>query len=199
MSKVASALSVITAPLFWLNACSGLIGGVWLIVLGEWGDVFWAIVVSFLAKYLISFILMIPVAIMLPGAFLIKKGFIGKVLSFPFLILSNASTWLIVGFWGLFVFNFALGEVGNNSEIPYLLIAYGVSVNTWFFMASREDNQEQYAFLLLASQLSAAFLLIALGLLEISLIKIITIYSAIFIVGFVLQIVLGLVELRHMK
>jgi len=191
MSKIAITISVLTAPLVLLNLLSGLIGGVWLIVLGEWGDALWAIVVSYFSTYLISLILMIPLAILLPTTFLLNKGFIGKVLSFPFQLLSGISTWLIVGFWGLFVFYTALGAVGNNPAMPYLLIAYGISVGTWGFMSSKEDSPEQYAFLLLASQLSSVFLLVTLGLLEISITKIVTIYFAILLSGFVLQIITG--------
>ena len=195
MSKIAMAISILTIPLVGLNLLAGLIGGVWLIVLGEWGDALWAIVVTYFSTYLISLILMIPLAMLLPAAFLLNKGFIGKVLSFPFQLLSSISTWLIVGFWGLFVFSTALGAVGDNPVMPYLLIAYGISVGTWGFMASKEGDSEQYAFLLLASQLSSAFLLIALGLLDIAFIKMITIYFAILLSGFVLQIITGFSQL----
>ena len=199
MSKIAITLLAITMPLALIGPFLGVIGGVWLMVLGEWSDVLWAIGAAVLAQYLISFILMIPIAIMLPADFLIKKGSIGKVLGYPFLLLSSISTWLIAGLWGLFLFDTALSFVGDNSDMPYLLIAYGMSVGTWVVMASAEDDSEQYSLLLIATRLSSIFLLIALGLMSMPFLKMITIYSAIFIVGFALQIVLGLVELRHIK
>ena len=196
MSKILSLMSVFTFPLSLLNAFAGTVGVLWLVMLGEWGDIFFAIVATFLSSLLVSWVLMIPIAIMLPAAFLVKKGLIGKVLAFPFQLISSISIWVIIGLWGIFIFNTALSEVGNNPEMPYLLIAYSVSVGTWSFMASAEDNPEQYTLLLLTSQLGAGFLLIALGFIYISVIKLITIYLSIFLIGFIIQIITGLTNSR---
>ena len=87
-------ITVLTVPLALLNFSSGIIGAGWLFfVYGEWYAPLYAFIVSLVAPFALSFPLMLSLIFAIPAIYLIKKGFFGKVIGFPFLVLSGLVTW----------------------------------------------------------------------------------------------------------
>ena len=193
--------TVLIIPLYFINLSSGVIGGLWLIfIYGNWGTPLFSFGVSMIAPFVLSFPLMISLIFAIPAFYVYSKlGIIGKLLSFPLMILSGLTSWIIFSFWGLFVFSYAIGLSGINSPdfIPHLLIAYSVSVSPWQYMASKEPRDNYGIILPLTfTQVGAATNLVLIGFFSIDLVIAGLIYLGVMLFGFIVSLASGFIGLK---
>lgn len=122
--------AVIVFPLAILNGLGGLVGGIWLLTLGQWQLVLAGFAWAGLAPFLLSILLMPGIGLAALGAN--TRGpaaFLSELLSI---------TWvgcLMVGLAAL-IFDFALGATrgSGNEPLPFLLLAYGAATSPWVAM-----------------------------------------------------------------
>lgn len=129
-------ISILSLPIIILNILGGIIGGIWLMILGEWNLVFYAILSLICSTFIIS----LALSPSLLFAFFLTKAIENKnfVLVYIMGILNNIWTYLVMTIWsaGSFFFVLTYYEVGNIW--PYLLIGYSISTGPFAYMASKE-------------------------------------------------------------
>jgi hypothetical protein len=198
-----SLTTLLSLPLTLLNFGAGIVGALWLIIsYSNWETPLLAFGVSMIAPFALAFPLMIPIIFGIPAMYLMEKGFLGKILGFPFFILAGLATWSIFTIWGMYVFDYAVKLSGINSPdlFPHLLIAYSLATSPWAYMASKEPPENNSVwFPLFFTQIAAATNIYTIGITNYNPMKVVITYIGIMLVGFVISILIGGVELKNFK
>jgi len=129
--------AIIAVPMFILNSLAGLIGGAWLLWLGEWQLVVASVLLTISAPLWISILLIPGVVFAAPGLAAIEKGHItiGVILA----ALSAFWTYTIVTAWCLAAFSYVPTFGSPNQPIsPFLLFGYATATGPWAVMAQKE-------------------------------------------------------------
>jgi len=132
-------ISIIATIVIVLNFLSGIVGGIWLAILGHWGSIGigfglgiampWIWTIASLPAMGLSFVL----------AFFAEKGsktFTG-ILGFLTSIYNNA----LLALWVIWVFGFFMARADSRSFIPYLLWGYSTMMAPLSYMASKEPPE----------------------------------------------------------
>lgn len=135
-------MEMFSVPIMILNMAGGIVGGIWLVFLGEWRLIGIGILLLFTSHWILS-ILMIP-SMPIAGIavyFYEKNNPLGHLFGFISQLYTNI---LIIGtcvFAFLLCSSFYSGEIGLR-YIPYLLWSWGMALGPWQFFASKEPDNE---------------------------------------------------------
>ena len=154
------ALSLLFAlPLMLLNLLGGLVGGIALLVQGEWRLVVGGLAYSFLGPFILS-ILMIPAMIFLPLTMWAAKRD-NMALAVLSAIPNILWTYLIVAVTCVFVFSRMVD--GQEGDFFNVLWAYSVTTAPWSFLAQkdRQSGNEKSTTLMFFVQLGAVAMMVA--------------------------------------
>jgi hypothetical protein len=156
-------LGLLTIPLMLLNTFGGIVAGIWLMVLGRWGDFGFGIGILLCGSTLIGLVLTPGFVVGATGAVMVEHR---RVAPGACLILANnAWTYLVMGFWCLSVFAYLMNRPGGGHPIPYLLWAYANATGPWTYMASMDSrgNEGSASFVaVFAVQLGCAAMMLGL-------------------------------------
>jgi hypothetical protein len=137
----AAIMSLISIPVMLLNFGGGIIGGVWLAVLGKWSLLGLGLASMFISSFGLGLALMPGLLFVAPGALALDRG--KYVIGILCLIMGNLWTFAIMTVWcvGCFYVVFS-GYYSSGSVWPYLLWAYGMATGPWTYMAARGGPEE---------------------------------------------------------
>src|SRR5262249_34621293 len=124
-------------PIMILNFFSGIVGGVWLAILGHWHLVIIGLVLSFAGTFVVSLLLMPSLVLTLP-VLSIEKLAKSKLAMIPLMLLSVGYTYCVMGVWAIGVFWYFSKDVGYDARIPTLLWSYSTATAVWSYMAQKE-------------------------------------------------------------
>jgi len=118
---------------------SGIIGGLWLAIIGEWVLAAIPLILAFGHRYILG-VLMLPTAGFL--SIIIRLNKRNNPLQYFFGYLSLLYTNVLIVGWCVLSFFFCLYQNmdSGNSMIPYVLISQGVALNPWVNSIAREMN-----------------------------------------------------------
>jgi hypothetical protein len=143
-----------------LNFAGGIVGGIWLAFLGEWGLIGIGVVLLFVSNWILSFF-------MIPSMILSSIGmkFYGKnkflVLLFGYI--SQLYINILIIATCVFAFLICSSFYNGNTYfefIPYLLWSWGMALGPWQFFASKElDNEFSIITVFIASIFYFLFLI----------------------------------------
>lgn len=135
-------VEILNVPIMFLNGLGGVVGGIWLAILGEWKLIGISFLLLFISPWIISIALMLNFPILgLTAYFFEKKNPLGYLFSFISQLYINlliATTCYIAFFW---CSSFYAKEYIGFSYIPYLLWSWGMALTPWQYLASKEDNE----------------------------------------------------------
>ncbi|WP_141682840.1 hypothetical protein [Agrobacterium tumefaciens] len=134
---IGAVTAIIAIPMFVLNSLAGLIGGAWLLWLGEWKLVVASVLLTISAPLWTSLLLIPGMVFAAPALAALEKGqtTIGVTLA----ALSALWTYTIITVWCLTVFWYVPTFWSPNHPIlPFLLFAYATATGPWAVMAQKE-------------------------------------------------------------
>jgi len=126
-------------PFFILNMLGGVVAAIWLAILGQWGAIGIGVAVMFGAHFAIAIAMMPQIALGMPSAWLLEKGYrvLGAIFALPALIYLYA----LITFWCGIVLQSSMARVSTEAMlIPMVLWSYAVATAPWTYMAQRENN-----------------------------------------------------------
>lgn len=135
-------IEILSLPIILLNMFGGIVGGIWLAVLGKWELIGIGILLMLISR------LMLPI-LMIPGLpiagisiyFYEKKSFLRHLFGF----ISQLYTNILIVATCVFAFfvcsSFYTGDIGVG-YIPYLLWSWVMALGPWQFFASKEPDNE---------------------------------------------------------
>lgn len=127
---------LLIAPLFILNMVGGIGAGIWLAILGQWSSLGIGIVAMLASHFLLGLLMMPGLALGAPAIYFANKGW--SLVAAPFLLLTQAYTYVLIGGWCLLVFSFFMGKANAASFWPFLIWSYSVALAPWVYMAQQE-------------------------------------------------------------
>jgi len=132
-------LTALTVPIMILNLLGGIISGIWLAILGEWGQIFRGILLMVVSNYAISFVLLPSLLLFAtPAAIAIEKG--KKIWGMFFGYLNVLYTVVLLTVWCIWVMYLFVSSANDSSFIPLLIWSYGVALTPWMWLAQKDQQ-----------------------------------------------------------
>jgi len=131
-------ITVLTVPIMLLNLLGGIVSGVWLAILGEWGEIVRGIIFFVVAGFAISIALMPSLLFAAPAAMAMERGkkLIGALLG----SLSVLYTVVLITIWCIWVMWLFVSSANESSLIPLLVWSYGVALGPWMWLAQKDQQ-----------------------------------------------------------
>ena len=138
MKALLAILTILAVPLVLMNVLGGVVSGIWLAFLRQWGALGIGVLSLIFATFTISFALLPSIILNWPAAKLFERGHIalGSILAIP----ASIYTTLVMVVWCYGVFTTFLSMSSPTSLVPMLLWSYGVATGPWSYMAQRESQ-----------------------------------------------------------
>lgn len=184
-----SVLTILSLLVMILNMLGGVVSGIWLAILGEWGEIFRGILFLVISSFIISFALMPGLLLAGPAMMAIERG--KKILGLFFGSLSVFYTVALIVAWCIWVLWLFVSSATESSLIPLLIWSYGVALGPWMWLAQKDQQGGGNEFSIITtffaqiSYLLAMILFFAGTTLEI----ITVVFGSIMLVGAILQII----------
>jgi hypothetical protein len=133
MQAIALALMI---PLMLLNVFGGLVGGIWLAVLGRWSALFSGIGFLIAGAFILSILMLPGMLFAAPAAMAAEKGrnVIAAIFGLP------AILWTYAVMVGCCILTFSWIVSKGEGEFPFLLWGYAVATGPWAFLASKDSQ-----------------------------------------------------------
>ena len=179
--------TALTSLFVFLQIFGGLVGGIWLAVIGEWGTIGFYFLVLALATPVLGIALM-------PSLFLGGVGavFANKHSRLGYLTLGFLSSLYVAALmtvWCVGILVVFMNRAGQESWIPTLLLSYGAATGPWAFMASKEIRSDgsggDMAALAAISAQGAYILIVFVGLVAAATLQTLAITFAVVMLGVV--------------
>ena len=138
MNAMFKLFELLALPFVIFNFLSGIVSGVWLAILGDWGSIGYGILAMIISGFLIGIVLMPSLLFAGPAAYFAKKDIISLYYIFAFL--DSLYTVAILAIWCGGVLSFLASRATSESVIPALIWSYGVALGPWQDM-TRKDIQ----------------------------------------------------------
>jgi hypothetical protein len=131
-------MMAIVLPLMILNMLSGIVGGVWLGIRGEWGLIVGGLVYMFGSALALSVVLLPSMIFAAPAMALLERGRViaAAIVSFPGTVWTHA----VLGASCVAVFYFATLNPDSGSIWPYLLYGHAVAMAPWAYLAHKDEQ-----------------------------------------------------------
>lgn len=137
---MANFIGILIGIFLTLAGLAGFVGGILLIIAGEWSLLFYLIFVSVIAPFLMAIVMLPSMIFALPAVSLEEKGF---------KLFSNLLAWLgtlYLGFvfaaWSAYVFIYVM----NTTETFWggVFASFGTAISPIAYMASKEPVYDEY-------------------------------------------------------
>jgi len=189
-TKLAAALSV---PLGLLNMLGGIVAGIWLAILGEWGIIGYGIVALFVSGFGLGLAMAPGLLFAAPAAALHEKGH--KLGFYFFGFLGALYTVAVLTAWCIAVLYFFARQADSSSVFPILLWSYGVATGPIAWMAHKEaqgGGGEGAMISTFFAQVAYVLVILAVLFFRVSIVDVAVLFGAIMIVGLIFQFRIGL-------
>ncbi len=187
MESFARALSVLAIPLGVINMFGGIVSGIWLAILGEWGLIGYGILALILSGMGIGLAMMPGMIFAAPAVIMLEKG--NKLGGYFFGFLSSLYTIIVLVAWCILVLIFHTKQASHESIIPVLIWSYGIATGPIAWLAQKDlKSGNEYA-MVSTFFIQIAYLLAILGILLIgmSLLSVLFLFGITMIIGLTVQ------------
>lgn len=193
MKALVRLIAALSIPLMLLNVLGGIVSGIWLAILGEWGAIVTGVLSVFVSSELLGFALMPGLLFAAPAAYCAEKGkTIGLVL---FVALSSIYTMGLITAWCCAVLFYFVRDATTTTVIPLMIWSYGVAIGPWSYMASKDQGPggEGFASTMATFLAELAYVVIILLFLfsRITRFGAIKVFGGIMAVGVILQLTIA--------
>lgn len=135
MGALFTALAI---PFMLLNMLGGIVGGVWLAILGQWAVIGWGVVAMIAAPFGLSIALMPSMIFGAPALWLEKRNqvFVASIFVFLSVLYMHA----VIAIWCVAVTYFVDRYHDGSNMIPWLLWAYTVALAPLSYLAQKDQG-----------------------------------------------------------
>lgn len=187
MEAFARLLSVLAVPLAIINMFGGIVSGIWLAILGEWGLIGYGLLALMVSGMAIGLAMAPGLLFAAPAAVMLEKGH--KVGGFFFGFLSTLYTVGILTAWCILVLVYYTKQANADSIIPVVIWSYGIAIGPIVWLAQKDlQSGNEYA-MVTTFFIEIAYILTILGILfvGVSLLDVIILFGIIMLIGMVVQ------------
>jgi hypothetical protein len=128
--------TMILMPLIILNIFSGIVGGIWLAIIGQWKLIVAGLVLSFVMPWIYSIVSLPAMGLGMLASSAGERGY--KISAFILISLASIYNYALLAGWTLLVLLFFIRNIESGSFVPYLLGGYATAMSPLGYMASKE-------------------------------------------------------------
>lgn len=187
MEAFARLLSVLAIPLVVLNMFGGIISGIWLAILGEWGLIGYGILALLVSGMFLGLAMVPGLLFAAPAALMLEKG--NKVGGYFFSLLSIIYTFGVLTAWCILVLIYYTEHANSASIIPVLIWSYGIATGPIVWLAQKElQSGNEYA-MITTFFVEVAYILTicAVLLAKVSLLNVLVLFGVVMSIGLAVQ------------
>ena len=199
MGALLGLMKVLAVPLMILNMLGGIVSGIWLAILGEWGAIGYGIAALVISGLALSLVLMPGLLLAAPAAYFGEKNMKAGVYFFGFL--SSLYTVGVITVWCVAVLFFFTKKADSSSIIPMLIWSYGVATGPWAWMAQKEQQGgDGFASIVATffSQVGYIVMIVMVLFFRVTLMDVFIAFGVVMLVSLVLQFITALQVEREM-
>lgn len=139
---MAALIKLLSIPVMILNMFSGIIGGIWLGVLGNWRLIGAGLVAMVISTFGLPLAGALGLIFAAPGMMALEKGktIIAAIIAGVLMALGNLWTYALVTAWCFGSFYVVLAHYETGSIWPYLLWAYSMATGPWTYFAKKDGE-----------------------------------------------------------
>ena len=136
MKAIIGLFTLLAIPLTMLNLFGGVVSGVWLAVLGDWGSIGYGLLAMIASSFVLAIAMMPSLLFAGPAIYFARKGV--DILFFFFSFLGSLYIVALITVWSGGVLWFFAERATADSVIPILIWSFGVALAPWQWMAQKE-------------------------------------------------------------
>ena len=136
MKPILMLFTALGIPLAILNMLGGVISGIWLAILGEWGSIGYGVLAMVFSGFVLGIALMPSLLLAAPAAHFAEKEIV--FLFYMFAFLSSIYVAVLMTAWCGAVLYFFATRATSDAWIPILIWSYGVALGPWQWMAQKD-------------------------------------------------------------
>jgi hypothetical protein len=159
VSVVGGTLTLISLPLFVLNVFGGVVSGIWLMVLGRWGEFGLGVLILISGSLLIGFTLTPAMFAQFTGRTLVQGKRI--IVGAGFLLMSALWIYFVMYVWCGLTFT-VIVAIPRGHMIPLALWGYANAAGPWTYLASKDPGGSGSTIAVLAAQLGCVAMMVGL-------------------------------------
>ncbi len=202
MKALGAFITALSIPLMILNMLGGIVAGIWLAILGQWGTIGAGILIFFVSTKILGLVIMPSMLLAAPAAVYGEKGNTVGMVCFG--ALSSLYILAVITAWCCGILFFFVRDATASSLIPRLLWSYGLATGPWAYMAghdARGGGSEGFASMLATflAQLAYVTIMILVIFTSITLLGTIKVFAGFMAVALVIQMTLATLIQREMK
>lgn len=197
MKALSAFLTLIIIPIAILNGFGGIVSGIWLAVLGEWGSIGYGLLALVCSGFVIGIALIPSLLFAGPGFLLAEKG--KMLFAYPLFLLSSLYVSAVVAVWCSGVLYYFTERATHESVIPTLIWSYGVAVGPFVWMAQKDSQGDGWNGSIATTvfaQIGYIVMVLMALFSRVTMIDVLTVFAAIMLVGLCFQFALSVYELR---
>lgn len=178
-------ITTISVPILLLNVLGGLVGGIWLMIAGEWSLFIGGLLYMMFGAMIIGLLLMPSLFFAAPAAAFAEKR--KYTLFFIFGLLGIAYTYGLIAVSTYYIAGIAL----SSQSAPLwasLLWLYAVVLAPWQYMASKEQDNTSTSMTTFFLALGVFALMICIGVFGMTLGQAFPVLVAILVISLVIQL-----------
>ena len=131
-------MNFLVIPIMVLNFVAGILGGIWLAFLGQWGVILAGFALMMGGAFLVS-ILLLPSMIFMMALLLVNEKLAASAFAMvPLALLSITYTYCIMGLWAVGIFWYFSNSVSTNAMIPAIFWSYSIATSVWNYLAQKD-------------------------------------------------------------
>ena len=200
MKAILMLFTALGIPLAILNMLGGVVSGIWLAILGEWGSIGYGILAMVVSGFVLGIALMPSLLFAAPAAYFAEKG-----IMFLFYIFAFGSSIYVVALmtiWcGAVLYFFAMRGT-SDTWIPILIWSYGVALGPWQWMAQK-DAQGRGSEASMAStffaQVGYVVMIFMAIFMRVTIADLLSVFIVIMLIGVFFQCALAVQSMRATK
>lgn len=123
-----------------LAGFAGVIGGILLIIAGEWSLLFYLILASVIAPFLMAFVMLPGMIFALPSASLYEKGY--AFLSKVFAWFGSLYLGVVFASWSAYIFIYVMNT--TSSFWGGVFASFGTAISPIAYMSSKEPRENDF-------------------------------------------------------
>ena len=135
-------IELFAIPIMYLNLGAGIVGGVWLAVIGQWELIGIGLVLLITSHWILSLLLLPSLPVAALGMYLYQKkspfafvmGFLSQFYNNLLIVATCVAAYFLCS-----SFHKGASAVGF---VPFLLWSWGMGLGPWQYMASKEPDNE---------------------------------------------------------
>lgn len=188
MNAFTKIVAVLSIPLGIINTFGGIVAGIWLAILGEWGIIGYGIAAMFVSGIGLGLAMAPGLLLTAPAASLYERG--NKIGSYFFGFLSALYTIAVLTVWCIAVLYFFVKQANADSIVPVLIWSYGVATGPIGWLAQKEmQSGNEYSMIsTFFAQVAYLLVIIAVYFFRSSLLDVIIVFGIVMAVGLIVQI-----------